>query len=166
MNYNDFMAYLDTEQTESPVNLLHISQALHLGIYKSTQLHDKTSGLILKATGKYKTFDKGCGFAIIINANYHKRRQRFTIAHEIAHYILHKDKIHTQLSDSILYRSENLSRDEELQAHQLTADILMPWSLINKEIKKGLPYQNLAKKFEVSPSAMSIRIGVPLDDLK
>lgn len=165
MNYNDFMAYLDTEQTKNPVNLLHIAQALHIGIYKSTTLHDKTAGLILQTTGKYHTFDNGCGFAIIINAKYHKRRQRFTIAHEIAHYILHKDKIHAQLTDSLIYRSDNLSREEEMQALQLTLDILMPWSLINQAIKKGTKMKDLAKAFDVSPATMSIRIGVPLDDL-
>ena len=62
-------------------------------------------------------------------------RRRFTIAHEIAHFLLHRDKIGDQLSDDAMYRS-SLSSDDERAANRLAADILMPMGLIQDYMRK------------------------------
>src|SRR5690349_7799213 len=46
------------------------------------------------------------GYSIYINGHDSHRRQRFTLAHEIGHYILHRDLIGDGLIDSALYRSK------------------------------------------------------------
>lgn len=97
------------------------------------------------------------GFAIFVNQNHPETRKRFTIAHEIAHYILHEDKIGDGVFDDALYRS-GLPAKIESQANGMAADILMPWHELNKHI--GKPLKEIADTFAVSPEAMSIRLGV------
>ena len=63
--------------------------------------------------------------------------------------------------DDALYRS-GLSNAQEAMANKLAADILMPWSLVNQKIKEGIDtVEELAQQFNVSISAMAIRLGVP-----
>jgi Zn-dependent peptidase ImmA (M78 family) len=101
------------------------------------------------------------GFSIIVNKKHPRVRQRFTVAHEIAHFLLHRDKIGNGLKDNALLRS-GLSTIEEVQANKLAAKILMPFHLLDVEMKAGTrTVRELAAKFEVSPQAMSIRLGLP-----
>lgn len=88
------------------------------------------------------------------------RRKRFTIAHEIAHIIFHRDKIGAGLVDDALYRSR-LSNTEEIEANKLAAQILMPWNLINQYMDANAAVQSLAEIFDLSDSAMAIRLGIP-----
>ncbi len=92
------------------------------------------------------------------------RSDGFTIAHEIAHYILHRELIGDGIVDDILYRS-GLSDHLEAQANRLAADLIMPWPSLHKRIqelsdlKNEELYEQLAKDFEVSTTAMKIRLG-------
>ena len=98
-----------------------------------------------------------------MNKEHHPNRRRFTTAHEIAHYILHESLIGDGIADDGLYRSK-LSNQMEAQANKLAADILMPWHLLNPMINNGVTsVQELASRFQVSVSSMSIRLGVPDD---
>jgi hypothetical protein len=97
------------------------------------------------------------GFVIYVNADDSKTRQKFTLAHEIAHYILHRDLIETGIVDDTMYRSE-LGSYYETQANQLAADILMPIRLVKVALKKTEDPIELAKMFDVSPQAMKIRL--------
>ena len=46
------------------------------------------------------------GYAIFVNkGDRYKTRQRFTIAHKIAHFILHREAIGDGIVDDALYRS-------------------------------------------------------------
>lgn len=103
------------------------------------------------------------GFAIKVNRHEAKERQRFTLAHEIAHYLLHPDFIKDGLSDDVLYRS-SLSNRKEAEANRLAADILMPNVLV-QEWMKQFPDSNIeshlddvAKYLEVSKLALGFRI--------
>lgn len=99
------------------------------------------------------------GYSIGVNAAEGFRRKRFTVAHEIAHFILHRDLIGDELRDDAMYRS-GLSTREEVQANQLAADILMPVSLIRKYQAKGmLDAKMLADCFKVSEPAMRVRLS-------
>ena len=106
-------------------------------------------------------------YVITVNENHSKVRQRFTIAHEIGHYILHRNKIGDGITDNKLYRSStcgrfrnlNIGGKEETEANQLAANILMPFELIDQLIRQGfkLP-EKLAEKLEVSTQAIKIRL--------
>ncbi|AYM62023.1 ImmA/IrrE family metallo-endopeptidase [Agrobacterium fabrum] len=109
--------------------------------------------------------DNPDSFTIKVNKNDSARRQRFTVAHELAHYLLHRDQIGGGIEDDVLYRSK-LSDSREAQANRLAADLLMPDSLVNEWIDKAQILQVedtvgfLADKFNVSESAMKIRLGL------
>jgi Zn-dependent peptidase ImmA (M78 family) len=103
------------------------------------------------------------GFSIGVNATEAYTRQRFTIAHEIAHFILHRAKLENgDLIDDSMYRS-GLSTKDEADANRLAADILMPRSLITQMVNAGnRDVQTLAIQFQVSVPAMQIRLGIPV----
>ncbi|HCM3005245.1 TPA: ImmA/IrrE family metallo-endopeptidase, partial [Klebsiella pneumoniae] len=94
-------------------------------------------------------------------------RQRFTLAHEIAHFLLHRDRIGDGITDDILYRSK-LSDFMEVQANRLAADILMPGHLLEKklleltqtvELRDEQKIERLAEVAGVSTTAIKIRLG-------
>jgi len=109
------------------------------------------------------------------NQHHGKNRQRFTIAHEIGHYVLHaqSDPIFIDKNEAksfaYLYRDGNSSSGEnfkEREANNFAAALLMPRKLLLEEILKkgqdmGIPalVEELAQSFEVSSQAMSIRLS-------
>lgn len=145
-------------QASAPVDVLRVAGAFGLKVYESdTRLPPGASGMILHnpAAGGES------GYCIIVRSSEPFVRRRFTVAHEIGHFVLHRNKIGHSLSDDALYRS-GLSTIEESQANQLAADILMPTDLIRK-YASGLGITDpsvLAKAFQVSELAMKIRLGL------
>ena len=110
---------------------------------------------------KRDTEDGGeSGYAIYVNANHSETRRRFTIAHEIAHYVLHKNLIRDGIVDDPLYRS-GLSSLIETEASRFATEILMPTHLIRAAIRKESSISKLAKQFAVSSKATAIRLQVP-----
>lgn len=99
-------------------------------------------------------------------------RRRFTIAHELGHYELHKDKASLFMDNGfkMLFRSVNSGVTEEKQrmeqeANAFAASILMPEHLLKKELEKiefdlsdDEDIKSLAKIFDVSFTAMYYRI--------
>jgi Zn-dependent peptidase ImmA (M78 family) len=115
------------------------------------------------------------GFFIIVNKNHPEVRQRFTIAHEIAHYVLHCDQIGDGIKDDWKYRSR-VSDADERAANKLAAEILMPADLLGQaaadvigasgvasgERMSEQHLAEIAKKLKVSTTALAIRLGVPV----
>jgi Zn-dependent peptidase ImmA (M78 family) len=111
--------------------------------------------------------------AIGYNSAHHPVRQRFTISHEIAHYLLHVKK-RSRGSRLFIDRGVTFRRDEnsstgvakqEVDANQLGAALLMPKGLVNQELAKhdlDLDEEDdisfLAKRFHVSAAAMTNRL--------
>ena len=89
-------------------------------------------------------------------------RQRFTAAHELGHFVLHRSQIGSGLQDNYLLRAEGMSNSQEAEANRFAADLLMPRELISDAISGGTTdVASLAKLFKVSEIAMSIRLGLP-----
>jgi len=141
-----------------PVRVADLARELGLEIV-SAALSPNISGLIEPSDTATS------GYKIKINKFESEERQRFTAAHEIAHYLIHRQFIKNGIVDSALYRS-NLSSFKETQANQLAADILMPKDLINFELsglggrKDAIAAEALARKFKVSVPAMKVRLGI------
>jgi Zn-dependent peptidase ImmA (M78 family) len=98
-------------------------------------------------------------------------RQRFTIAHELGHYILHKNANNDLFIDrefQVLYRNQKSSQGnmkQEQEANAFAASLLMPERFLLNEIKQNsynltddASLKNLAKQFNVSVAAMSLRL--------
>lgn len=140
----------------APVKVVPIARDLGLKVYRVSKWGDDLSGMIRKDS----EHGGATGYAIYVNANHAEVRRRFTIAHEIGHYVLHDSLIGDGITDDALYRS-NLSNAIEAQANRFAADLLMPRPLIKHAIASGInTVKALAKHFEVSETAMSIRLGL------
>lgn len=107
-----------------------------------------------------------------VNSLHHPNRQRFTIAHELGHFQLHREMItksvHVDKEFPILMRnavSATGTEEMEIQANQFASELLMPRALIEKilmenpfDIDDDRPIEELAKKFKVSKQALEYRI--------
>lgn len=98
-----------------------------------------------------------------VNKNHPKTRQRFTIAHEIGHHILHADDIlHYDDVDDIArvyFRTDKIQSSQETEANFFAAELLMPAELIEGCVDNGIEYvHKLAEYFEVSEEAMRYRL--------
>lgn len=145
---------IQKHQDNFPVNMGELSKAFGVTAYIA-HLNNGVSGQIIKDGNEA---DK---YAIFVSDSDSKNRQRFTAAHELSHFLLHKNKIGDGIVDSPLYRS-SLSNQIEVEANKLTADILMPYEKINTEIDKGIKtISKLAEYFGVSTQAMKVRLGIP-----
>ena len=144
-------------QREAPVNVLAIARELGINVWEMHNFSDTISGKIFR-----DPLNGGSsGFSIAVNAKEAPVRKRFTIAHEIAHFILHRDRITDELVEDTLYRG-GLGSKAETQANKLAADILMPYSLINRLMSEGVTnLTELARKLQVSEMALRIRLNLP-----
>ena len=93
-----------------------------------------------------------------VNALHHRNRRRFTIAHEIAHYVLHRRDA-SSFHDNTFARRAN-SRDRmEQEADRFAAELLMPEGAIRQSIANGVTSVSaLADAFGVSALAMKFRL--------
>lgn len=145
-------------QKQAPVDVLGLADALGLQVWEDDI--NPFSG----ALKKDPLHGGISGYSLIVNAVEPLPRKRFTIAHEIAHFILHRDQlVHGDIEET-LYRG-GLSDRLETEANKLAADILMPLSLIEDLINKGITsIEELAEALEVSKTAIGIRLGASYAD--
>ncbi|MEP2891374.1 ImmA/IrrE family metallo-endopeptidase [Tateyamaria sp.] len=134
-----------------------IARELGLSI-KVANLGPGISGQISSVDGNY---------VIKVNRFEAKERQRYTIAHEIAHFLLHRDVIDSSIngiSDNVLYRS-GAPEHIEFEANRLAADILMPTDKVKSKLAEfggaisEAVIVEIANYFRVSKAAMEIRLG-------
>jgi Zn-dependent peptidase ImmA (M78 family) len=130
-----------------PIDIRLIAQKLGISIIDDVDMDKDVSGRLVFQSGKWY---------IYVNAFHNEKRKRFTIAHEVAHYILHKKEKH-EFNDVSFFRSPDHSR-EEIEANKLAAKILMPEQDFIDEIKKGNnSVLQLATIFNVSGMACEYR---------
>ena len=159
MSSTEAEAVIRKFQQTAPIQVVPVATELGLKVYSAMSWPDDISGMIIADK------DRGgsSGYAIFVNGNHAEVRRRFTIAHEIGHFVLHRSLIGDGIQDDGLYRSK-LSSAVEAEANRFAADLLMPWQLINAATAAGKnTVEELAKYFRVSRSSMSIRLGVPYE---
>jgi len=110
------------------------------------------------------------GSAVIgVNSMDAPNRQRFTIAHEIGHLLLHKDEhLHVDEKSIIGLRNEKSSTatdEKEIEANQFAAELLMPLKFLDKDLQKfpdnieaEVAVASLARQYQVSEQAMTVRL--------
>lgn len=109
-------------------------------------------------SGYFRSFNGQ--YIIGINAKHHRKRQRFTLAHELGHFYLHrgKEKENVAFEDEVFYRIEN-SSSIEYAANEFAARLLIPADRLEEKINGGMTDLNdLADFFEVSQDAMRYRV--------
>lgn len=102
-----------------------------------------------------------------VNSSHPKQRQRFTIAHEIGHLVLHNLRNHVDRGFEVYRRDQRSGRAEavaEIEANQFAADLLMPKRMIDAIVPKFVDLlneqqiKNIASRFEVSAQALTFRL--------
>ncbi len=104
-------------------------------------------------------------FYVVHKSDYRYLGHRFTIAHELGHALIHKSENHHY--KPVRFRSDSISLDEkklEQEANQFAAWLLMPENellneLANKDSISEDEIRDIAKKFNVSFSAMNYRLS-------
>lgn len=148
----DVQAFIRRLQDSDPVDITGIAKVLGLKVWESSHLPPEVAGKLFRdrngSLGQQQ-------YNIVVRAQDPLARKRFTVAHEIAHFLLHRGLFATELVDDALYRS-GLSTSVEVQANAFAADLLMPWHLLMPLIDK--PTAELASLFQVSEQAMRIRL--------
>lgn len=112
------------------------------------------------------------GTVVGVHALHARTRQRFTIAHELGHFLLHDGRPaiveHLHRSTRVNYRDgmSALATDtEEIEANQFAAALLMPGQMVEDEFAELIGRHTderivelLARRFQVSPQAMRFRL--------
>lgn len=88
-----------------------------------------------------------------INSSYPPKAQKWTLGHELGHFVLHHDSA-SMFTDGIFPCAES---DAEWQANRFAAELLMPKPLVLRTINE-LPSDNLKKVFDIAR-----QFDVPLD---
>lgn len=149
---------IDEFLSDLPVKLGALASSLGIKVLLST-LSPGISGQIGVNDGK---------FIIKINRHEARHRQRFTLAHEIAHFLLHKDRIREsdgEWRENILLRSGQPAQ-VEYQANRLASDLIIPPNILIEILDKREgtvtddTIRELSGKFGVSTAAMEVRLQV------
>ncbi len=149
-------------ELQLPINIESIAKSRGI-LIKPYPLGDDVSGLLAIENGK----------AVIgVNHTESKVRRRFTIAHELGHYELHREEGKLFVDKNFkMFRSQtsgNTPHNQRLEqeANAFAAAILMPEALVKQEAAKlefdlgsEEAIQILSKKFDVSSTAMCIRLS-------
>ncbi len=161
MNTKDILAIVRKYWNTAPVDVFAILRELDLGPAERS-LPDNISGKIERRDND--------GFLVILNGRQSMTRRRFTAAHELGHYIYHRDLLGRGVGDTLAYRAmgtelpnEHITVTHERQANNFAANLLMPTHLV-EELRVGgvtRPDQ-LATRLGVSEAAMRIRLGLPM----
>ncbi|AWF38889.1 ImmA/IrrE family metallo-endopeptidase [Citrobacter freundii] len=99
---------------------------------------------------------KSGNWVMTVNSLHHPHRQRFTIAHEIGHFIRHTLN-RNSFTDTVFFRNEETNK-MEAEANRFAAELLMPENEFSKFIEeKSNQVADIAAHFQVSSMAVRIR---------
>lgn len=154
------LAIIEKFAASAPVPVFQILDELGLGP-EFRLLDDNISGWIERQPDD--------NYRVAVNANHALVRQRFTAAHELGHYIYHRDLLGQGVGDTRAYRADTtpfpnsaIKPMHERQANSFAANLLMPRATLATLQGQGIVTpQDLADRMEVSLHAMCIRLGVP-----
>ncbi len=143
-----------------PINVLKFAELIGVKV-KMNDFGDDVSGFLVTKNNQN---------LIGINPSESKQRQRFTIAHELGHFMLHAQNRNKDLMfiSKVHFRDNNSTTGEnqkEIEANAFAAALLMPKPILQLELD-NLPNNIseeeaitiLAKRFQVSSIAMTYRI--------
>ena len=147
----------------APVPLERLAELCHASI-RYEPFEGELSGMVHRRPD-------GSG-VIGVNSSHSVTRQRFTIAHEIGHFLLHTDEdVHIDEKRPIGRRDDLSSQAVdacEIEANQFAAELLMPESLVREFVRNlGSNHpetsveeaiEELARAFRVSQLAMTYRL--------
>lgn len=135
---------------EPPIDVERIAHRCGAQVVKR-RFDDDLSGLLI-------ALDEGA--VIGANDTQHEHRQRFTIGHELGHYLLnHHDRFHIDLGPNAEHGDPpGYDWQSERAANQFAANLLMPSTLVHEAYAEDDSTVQLAHRFKVSELAMGYRL--------
>ena len=134
----------------------------------------KRQGLMLRAEPLESTlsgflYRAGDRAVVGTNSLQPQVRQRFTVAHELGHFMLHElEELHVDRQVHFKLRSKLSSQgtdDDEIEANLFAAEILMPRDMIANDVRRlgaidviDDKITSLAQRYRVSVQAMTLRL--------
>ncbi|SFD88084.1 ImmA/IrrE family metallo-endopeptidase [Blastococcus tunisiensis] len=133
-----------------PVDPVQIARDMGVEVF-SAELGNDVFGLIYGTPG---------GAEIYIDRDQPPNRYRFSVAHELGHYVEHSERPGPAAEmDYVDRRSdEDRGSPEEVYANQFAGALLMPEKELRAERARGLNDVQLARLFGVSLSALQYRL--------
>lgn len=149
-------AFLKENEVNSyPVDIIGLCETAGITVFED-DLPERVSGFIVIQDKPLEPYGKEK--LIVVNENELATRQRFTIAHELAHYILHKEKN----QELYAHRDAGQYGGIETEANTFASAILMPEKLVKEVIQSGPKFVDpvllLCQKFLVSQEAARVRL--------
>lgn len=139
-----------TGTTEPPVDVERIAEFLEFTVIPF-DFPESTSGI---------TFIEGDVKTIGVNSLHAPVRQRFSVAHEIGHYLMGHDNYDygaTYIEDRPTFLDPQ--NRQEVEANEFAAQLLMPPKMLKQDAAQiGLDASALAKRYQVSEQAMWIQL--------
>lgn len=107
-------------------------------------------------SGSLKIDKKTGVWVITVNSLHHPNRQRFTIAHELGHYIKHSADSDS-FEDKVFFRNGDVNV-METEANRFAAELLMPEKSFRQFINETSKLvSDIAEKYGVSAMAVRVR---------
>ena len=142
----------------APVPVEQVAACLNVRI-ELADLGEDCSGVLVRNRNR----------AVIgVNWGHHSNRRRFSIAHEIAHFLRHKGETYIDKGYRVQFRdmeSGSGTELEEMEANAFAAALLMPAQWVREafdrqpfDLTEDDGLERLADKFKVSPQAMTYRL--------
>ena len=145
--------------TGDAIDVVKLANTLGMEVYAIQEPSEFNSQLMYQADTN--------AFTIQVNSAHPINRQRFSIAHEIAHFIKHAPIVKERQSidrAKVFFTADKKLEDE---ANKLAAEILMPKELVVGSLKKTATAQSfitaetlkqVAEKFKVSVAVALLRL--------
>ena len=102
--------------------------------------------------------------AISVNANSHRERQRYSVAHELGHYLLpfHGENAQCAKADMGVLKAKQSNQDREAEANRFASALLMPQKLFKADLRRLRNPEigqivTLAERYKVSKEACARR---------
>ncbi|MBD9612180.1 ImmA/IrrE family metallo-endopeptidase [Pseudomonas sp. PDM02] len=135
----------------SPLDVQELLSVLGIRLI-SVPMKDDVSGILSLA-------DNGKEWVVKVNALHHPNRQRFTIAHEIAHFSRHRSQ-QVQFEDLNFFRNGD-SNPMEVEANRFASELLMPEQIFRDKVRVfSGSIEAIAQYFKVSTLAVRVRAKI------
>lgn len=142
----------DSHVKKPPVDLVLILNAHGIQYEEVEGFPDNVDALII---------EDGAKIYAAVNASHHLHRRRFSLAHELGHYFLHREDVTqdsvTIDSPSIEETGEGTKSLAEIEADLFAGELLVPLEMLKAHISESIPA--ISKLFVVSEQVVSIAIS-------
>lgn len=157
-----------TNIQKPPVEIERIAKFLNIEIRKHPYKGHGLSGILIR---------DGNRVIVGVNSKHHEHRQRFSMTHEIGHFLLHEGtQAFVDREYKVNFRDNNSSLGtnlQEIEANAFASLLLIPEEFLLKDlakyeidilIPKGMEKieklaRTLANKYNVSPASMMLRLS-------